>query len=433
MNFFKSVFSDESDSPKSGFESNNNQSHADSDPTSPPTPQPNPSDHDSTGWSFGGLIKTLTTKSESVIDIYRRDLKEFGSGLKKEIEVAHGSLETVGHAIDEIGTSVLKGTAQIISQGKDAILAVDHESDSSDNNNNERSISSQQNLNSKPYSRFDAQVRLIQGDVSTYCEEPEDLDDYKKWKLGFVLEEKREDFESLIRENSAIESVYKRVVPTGVDEETFWCRYCYKVFKLKQAEDLRANLVKRAISAEEEDLSWDVDDDDDDEPVSLKKNEDLGRKNGEVVKSGEINKMDDREFEQSLNVKEKEDEIYGEEAKEERAVSSSDNVASETVDLDKSKEVSVSKSDEKAGSEGKADNGESSKDSDFSVISSHPSMPEEEDLGWDEIEDLSSIDEKKATYSGSPNKADLRRRLSAAEEEEDLSWDIEDDDEPVKA
>ncbi|PQM34953.1 BSD domain-containing protein 1 [Prunus yedoensis var. nudiflora] len=62
--------------------------------------------------------------------------------------------------------------------------------------------------------------------------------------------------------------------------------------------------------------------------------------------------------------------------------------------------------------------------------------PEEEDLGWDEIEDLSSIDEKKVTHvgSGSSNKADLRKRLSTAEEEEeDLSWDIEDeDDEPAK-
>ncbi|PQQ21336.1 BSD domain-containing protein 1 [Prunus yedoensis var. nudiflora] len=39
----------------------------------------------------------------------------------------------------------------------------------------------------------------------------------------------------------------------------------------------------------------------------------------------------------------------------------------------------------------------------------------------DEIEDLSSIDEKKVTHvgSGSSNKADLRKRLSTAEEEEE--------------
>lgn len=61
---------------------------------------------------------------------------------------------------------------------------------------------------------------------------------------------------------------------------------------------------------------------------------------------------------------------------------------------------------------------------------------EEEDLEWDEIEDLSRIDEEKATRMGSHTKVDLRkRRLSAAQEqeEEDLSREIEEDDEPANA
>ncbi|RYR71828.1 hypothetical protein Ahy_A02g006045 isoform B [Arachis hypogaea] len=63
----------------------------------------------------------------------------------------------------------------------------------------------------------------------------------------------------------------------------------------------------------------------------------------------------------------------------------------------------------------------------------HQEEEEEEELGWDEIEDLSSIDEKKITQSGSTSisKIDLRKRLSAAEEEEELSWDIEEDEEPA--
>ncbi|KAF2314910.1 hypothetical protein GH714_037151 [Hevea brasiliensis] len=317
------------------------------------------------GWSFGGLIKTLSTKSESVIEIYRRDLKEFGSGLKKEIEVAHGSLETVGHAIDEVGSSVLKNTVQIISQGKEAILAADHESDSSDNNN-EKSITSQQSLNSKPYSRFDAQVRAIQGDASTYCEETQDLEDYKKWKLG----------------------------------------YYFKLYKLKQAEDVRANLVKRAISTEEDDLSWEFDDDEENvkkedernsaSKANFKQNGHLGSKDSakitedeekdmhdkqseQIVKGDEINKASIGQTEQTMNVKE---EISVVESKEEKILSGGDNVAGDKLDLEKkSKEETLSISDEKAGSEGKGDNGESSKDSDVSVISSHLSMPERKILG----------------------------------------------------
>ncbi|XP_038988650.1 uncharacterized protein LOC120112829 [Phoenix dactylifera] len=81
--------------------------------------------------------------------------------------------------------------------------------------------------------------------------------------------------------------------------------------------------------------------------------------------------------------------------------------------------------------EAKTESGGSCKDSDVSVIS-RPSMPEEDDLGWDEIEDLGEHDDKKiSNSSGSSFKVDLHKRLSAAEDDEDLSWDIEDDDEPA--
>ncbi|WRX08384.1 BSD domain - like 1 [Theobroma cacao] len=467
MDFFKSVFADDPDPPKRQSESGFPKAEdcvVDSPPKQPdPNPNPNP-----TGWSFGGLIKTITTRSESVIETYRRDLKEFGSGLKKEIEVAQGSLENVGHVIDEFGNSVLKGTAQIINQGKDVILAADNESDSSSSESTSKTFTTQRGLNSKRYSRFDAQVRAIQGDTNTFSEAPEDLEDYKKWKSGFGLEDKKEEIERLMEENGELRSIYKRVVgvSNGVDHETFWCRYFYKVFKLKQAEDMRVKLVKRAISREEEEeLSWDVDDDEDGEEEEVNernvgsdasvKKDDVGRKQkDEIVELKAVNVESKGEFSENKEQAEKEKERNpveelrvesydsDKEGKGSADQSSVGSVVTEKVNLEKDegvcKEDSVSKSVEKVASEGKGDNAESSngngKDSDFSVVSSHPSMPEEEDLGWDEIEDLSSIDDKRETHGGSPSsRADLRKRLSTAEEDEDLSWDIEDDDETVKA
>jgi hypothetical protein len=44
---------------------------------------PDPSTQNST-WSFGSFIQTLATKFESVIEIYMKDLEEFGSGLKNK-------------------------------------------------------------------------------------------------------------------------------------------------------------------------------------------------------------------------------------------------------------------------------------------------------------------------------------------------------------
>ncbi|XP_057452194.1 uncharacterized protein LOC130744014 [Lotus japonicus] len=104
MNFFNIVFVDDPDPPK-----------------------PESGNKGGDTWNFGGLIKTLTAKSESIIETYRHDLHEFSTGSKTKIEVAQGS---VGHVIDEFGNIVIKGTTQIISQGKYAILTVNLDSGS---------------------------------------------------------------------------------------------------------------------------------------------------------------------------------------------------------------------------------------------------------------------------------------------------------------
>ncbi|CAK9151019.1 unnamed protein product [Ilex paraguariensis] len=490
MNFFKSILSDDPDP----LESENPQ---ESEPNSPANlsdkhdgeddvvgpdrsseshDQPNSNPNSSAGyggWSFGGLIQTFATRSESMLETYRRDLKEFGSGLKKETslfrEVANRAVKDLPASI-EVGASVahgaidgvLKSTAEIIAHGKETLLAPsDIESDTPDTN---------LNLSSRRYSRFDTQLRAIQSDVKTYSEEPEDLEDYNKWKLGFVLEEKNEEVENLVAESGALEGIYTRVVPNEVDRETFWSRYFYRVHKLDQQESVRANLVKRAISIDdEEELTWDVDDEDDDAqenngspkgdkfedkefgnkdlPQILKEESD-GSSKGYKLENKELGGKDLTQIVKEEAYKEsqsgssrvddgKEDNMLSVGSVNSKAGRSNvDNVADkkelsiQTLKV-RSDEV-VSKSDDKVVLDGKADSGESCKDSDVSFVSSQQSIPDEQDLEWDEIDDVGSSDEK-VTHDGSPNRAEVRKRLSAAEEDEDLSWDIEDDDEPVKA
>ncbi|CAN8311103.1 unnamed protein product [Cochlearia groenlandica] len=414
MDFFKSVFADDPDPP--GTESESDSPKTREVRENPEQSNPNEEDEGG-GWSFGGLMKTIATRSESVIETYRRDLEEFGTGLKKEIEVAQGSLGTMGNAIDELGNTVMKGTAEIIAQGKEAILAADNESDSSDNNSN-KSFGRPDSFSSKPYSRFVAQVRVVQCDMNTYCEEPEDSDDYKKWEPEFSLVEKTVEMENMLEENGDMKGVYKKVVPNVVDHETFWFRYWYKVHKLKQAEDLRANLVKRAISLDdEEELSWDIDDEEETSErvtvseatrevsrLKLEGNDDMGSGDtGETVKD-EVKSAD------SVSEKSVKDEV-----KSVDSVTKVSNAGLKT-DLDSEKEKKAT---------GDEDVSESKP-----TVDSDASKQSEEELGWDEIEDMSSIDVKEASRAGgTPNKGELRKRLSAAEEDEDLSWDIEDEDE----
>ncbi|CAL0300570.1 unnamed protein product [Lupinus luteus] len=484
MNFFNSVFSD---SPQS---ESNDASH---DPHHNSPSEQSPTTHNSgagaTAWNFGGLIQTLTTKSESIIETYRRDLHEFNTGLKKEIEVAQGSLGTVTHVIDEFGNTVVKGTAQIISKGKDAILAIDLDSDSDNSNNTPKhrlSNISDKSLNSKPYSRFDAQVRAIQGDSSTYTEGPEDLDEYNKWKSEFSLDRKSEEIEGFLKENDAMESVYNRIVPNNVDRETFWYRYYYKVYRLKKAEDVRARLVRR-MSREDEDLTWDVEDDDDDNVEE----EEEGKAKPELVTNKEIGgeskgKMVDTNLQIGSSGTSDEEGTKRLNAEKERNVGEEGSVVERKCDLVQNEELgnktygfveesqvensgvvnevddekkgtvdeagvgkasksevenvvdmtdSAATSEEKDITGEKTDNAKSTdKNNDPSKVGNqHPTHDDDEDFGWDEIEDLSSFDDKKATGSDSRSEVDLRKRLSAAEAEEDLSWDIEDDDdEPAK-
>ncbi|CAG7906099.1 unnamed protein product, partial [Brassica rapa] len=337
--------------------------HHQQQPDPPESTQSPVDDAASSSWSFGNLIKTLATKSESVIGSYRREFEEFGSELKKEssairqvasravkdlpasldigASVAQESLESVGQAIDDIGGAVWKSTAKIISRGKDSLL-------SSSTHPGDRGY--HQGSSVKPYSRFEMQLLAIQSDKATYGREPDDLGEFEKWSLGFKLEEKGDMIADLINGNRGVKEMYVKLVPVEVDAQTFWRRYYYKVHKLEEVEEARVKLVKRATSGEEEeDLSWDLDDEGDET-----------------------------------------------EAEKERKVCEEGKVESREV---------------------------SSKDSDISVISTQPSLREVEDLGWDQMEDDIRSNEEKS---------DWRRRVSVAEEEEDLTWDVEDDDHSVK-
>ncbi|KAK8308476.1 hypothetical protein V6Z12_D02G061500, partial [Gossypium hirsutum] len=311
----------------------------------PPT-EPSPNLGSSSTWSFGGLVKTLASKSESVIESYRKDFEELGSRLKKETEiiksvvsravtdsldtgasVAQEKLESVGQAIDDIGSSVWKSTAQIISHGKDTFLSPSDDYDSDPENSRNRKLNINSNsVNEKRYSRFEMQIRALQLSRITYCAEPEDLEDYGNWKLGINLEDKRGEIEDLLNENSAVQDIFREVESNEFEYKRYWSNYFYKL----------------TISGEEDkDLSWDIDEDDEggeDDDECLKKDED---------------------------------------------------------------KVS------------------SCKDSDVSIISTQHSMAEEE---GDNV-------------VGSTSRVDLCKRLSVAEEGEDLSWDIDDEeeDQPVKA
>lgn len=50
--------------------------------------------------------------------------------------------------------------------------------------------------------RFDADVSVMQRDSSTYCDEPEDAEEFAAWQATFDLAERQRDIDRLIAENT---------------------------------------------------------------------------------------------------------------------------------------------------------------------------------------------------------------------------------------
>ncbi|CAN6481886.1 unnamed protein product [Victoria cruziana] len=471
MNFFRSVFSDE---PRYSGETEEEEGEAtgsadprevaegkveSGSPTNPNRSPPTTEESVSTaavfgGWNFGSLIKTITTRSEQVIETYRHGLDEFRVGLAEEARVvaatlpasletgasvAQESLESVGQAIDV----VFKSSADLILHGKDAILSLDNPS---------HAVPAPSSTGIKKFTRFEMQLHAIQNDESTYCEDPDDVGDFTKWKSGFSYQEKEDEIEELCEQNAAVSGAFAKLVPKTVDVDTFWIRYFYRVHKLKQVEEARAHLVKRVMAGEEEeDLSWEVDDESEAaDPIESQKNANT-KKIEDVRKSVKDNKGIEEVHAGSSNENvgspEKEgttnDEVSDKKPGSESSIKSkgfqapsgsgdSENakLVGETPESKSDQSMPVKKiAEDKALLEAKVYNGKSCNDGDFSLASSQVAAQEEDEIGWDEIEDLGSNDETKASPShGSPNKVDIRKRLNTADDDEDLSWDIEDED-----
>lgn len=386
-------------------------------------------------------MKTFASRSETVLGGYRRDLQDLGSGLRLETaalraaaaraasalpgaleagaSAASDRLESVGQAVDDLGAAA----AGLLSHANEALRSAEGDGEDGDGASRPSDASAsgaswRASLPSKKYTRFEAQVLALRADPATFTEEPEDSEGFARWNSSFSIDEVKEQIEGVLRESPGLESFVERLVPSVVDYETFWSRYFFAVDKLRQAEDVRTKLVSRAMSKEEdEELSWDVDDDDEDTNTS-------DHKEG-------TNSMVDKKEEKSADPFNHETEGSG---KQEAAVgtdSTEDKEVASAEAKDGNGESSVEtltpKSSNGVGQEEKAEAGDSSKESDFSVVS-QPSA-QEEDLSWEEIEDVGDQDEKKGASprSSSTNKVeDLRKRLNSVEDDEDLSWDIDD-------
>lgn len=68
----------------------------------------------------------------------------------------------------------------------------------------------------------------MQRDSSTYCDEPEDEEDFQSWSSSFDIIKQKRVINELVRSNAFMAELQGRIVPTIVEYDVFWTRYYYR-------------------------------------------------------------------------------------------------------------------------------------------------------------------------------------------------------------
>ena len=183
----------------------------------------------------------------------------------KEVQEQLGQ---VGSSLGRIGKNLFENTTELFDQVAEAIqLELSQSGALSTTKRRGTGTAARQrgSTAAAKYSRLYSEVSAMQRDSSTYCDEPEDQDDYSSWLEGFSLVEKKPTIDSIVLENTFMAELQNRIVPLIVEYDVFWRRYFYRLHKLEQKHQQRLQLAQRANQVTEE-VGWD-----DDDPESLRR------------------------------------------------------------------------------------------------------------------------------------------------------------------
>lgn len=100
-------------------------------------------------------------------------------------------------------------------------------------------------------------MSAMQRDSGTYCDEPDDTEEYRAWLAAFDLTARRSDIDELLAGNAFMAELQSRIVPLIVEYDDFWTRYFYRLHQLQSKHAQRAQVVQLALQVQEETVAWD--------------------------------------------------------------------------------------------------------------------------------------------------------------------------------
>jgi hypothetical protein len=392
-----------------------------------------------TDWraELGGLQKDLKEETEEVAQHAREASEQLGHKARYAVESLPGAVQNLPTSISvgnlpEAGAKLTReASAKVGKTGKQlgamSQRFVNKTTDLFDNivnsiqeandinrlkSSKSKSLSLLKGINtinnsSQRYSRLEADIAAMQRDSSTYCDQPEDAEQFQQWIQDFNLKEKKKEIGSIIGTNAFMAELQSRIVPLIVSYEDFWTRYFYRLHKLHAKHEAIQALTFKASEAglpsgggrkEEAELGWGTDEEE-----------------------------------------EEEDEEQGEEvAREEEVAVKQDEDQEDSEEEDK---VTTAAVDGSAEDQTKADGVDNESVEEPSQV--EPKEEEVEEDVEEEAEEASTALEEEVIVEETENTGEVKKKEEKYEEEEkqpeeavekvssDLSSDFELDDEPV--
>eukprot|EP00198_Chlamydomonas_reinhardtii_P006127 XP_001695463.1 predicted protein [Chlamydomonas reinhardtii] len=220
----------------------------------------------------GEESKTLKEKTAELVEHLPEQVVHLPEKAEEVLQSATGQVQLpkdvgqtlggVSAALSEFGKTLLMGTRELIDELREGvdteIAAASREGKRAGRSKAAATSAAKLSGVQAKYNRFDAEVAAMQRDSSTYCDEPEDGEDYGRWRAGWRLEAVAADIARITGENAFMAELQSRLVPIIVEHEDFWSRYFYRLHKLQQKEEQRQQLAARAKTLQEDDvpLGW---------------------------------------------------------------------------------------------------------------------------------------------------------------------------------
>jgi len=234
-------------------------------------------------FSFSKVIENVKKQSETVKEVYQKDLSEFvttitteSQNIKKKINDMAKKPET-----EEPTPETTTSPKEKEVEKEPERISLRAKRNSSIINKMSAGINSLLNKNKpevpqkkkKFFDRKEALINQFQDDPLTYLIDPlydpessiERIQEYKKFTQQFDLFSYHVEIDKLLDEVEEVKNHHDTIVPARLPEEIFWQRYFFKFKELEESEEQKKQLVKDVAANinQEEEIKWDSDSDDD--------------------------------------------------------------------------------------------------------------------------------------------------------------------------